>query len=243
MTAPSPYAPPTAVTPSGLPNVESRRRLIHAVAVAVYLIAFGLAYRMVRGELGWVCDESTGWCISSSAPWKFWFTTPLFPAFVAWFVARRVIDGPAVERDDLMLFYTVPPGGGHEGGPRVGDLLAGLAALGYAPRAFVLDNQLQPSSIATGAEPLLGPRFLLLEGRSRARRAFLRVMLSAGASKGTGIIEVSDSARGLYAELGSYVVRALAPSLPELRFRRYDSSLPPESARAVVLPERPTRLG
>ena len=189
-----------------------------------------------------MCTITNG-SLASSAPWKFWFTTPLFPAFVAWFVARRVIDGPAVERDDLMLFYTVPPGGGHEGGPRVGDLLAGLAALGYAPRAFVLDNQLQPSSIATGAEPLLGPRFLLLEGRSRARRAFLRVMLSAGASKGTGIIEVSDSARGLYAELGSYVVRALAPSLPELRFRRYDSSLPPESARAVVLPERPTRLG
>jgi hypothetical protein len=237
MTTPSPYAPPTSALPQALPNVDTRRRLVNAVAVAVYAIFFGLCYRLVRDELGWVCGDN-GWCISSSAPWKFWFSIPIFPAFVSWMVARRVLDGPTVERHDLTVFFSGLAGGG----PRIGDLLQALAALGYAPRAFVLDDGLQPTGIATGLEPVLGPRFLLLQSRSRARRAFLRLMLSGGSAKGGGIIEVSDTAGGLYAELASYVVRALAADLPELRFRRYDSSLPPESARDVVLPARPTRL-
>lgn len=241
MSAPSPYAPPAAAPPSGLPNVESRRRLVQVVVVAVYLVFFVLAYRIVRDELGWVCADD-GWCISSSAPWRFWFSIPIFPAFVSWFVARRLLDGPAVERHDLMLFFTVPPGGGYAGGPRLRDLLAGLEGLGYSPRAFGLDDQLRAASPATGEEPVLGPRFLVMERRSRARRAFLRLMLSAGEAKGGGIIEVSDTARGLYVELASYVVRALAGALPDLRFRRYDSSLPPEAARELVLPARPTRL-
>ena len=210
--------------------------------IAIFEQALGPeADRIVRDELGWVCADN-GWCISSSAPWRFWFSTPIFPAFVSWFVARRLLDGPTVERHDLMLFFTVPPGGGYAGGPRLHDLLAGLEALGYSPRAFGLDAELRAASPATGQEPVLGPRFLVMEKRSRARRAFIRLMLSAGEAKGGGIIEVSDTARGLYAELASYVVRALAGSLPDLRFRRYDSSLPPEPARDMVLPPRPTRL-
>jgi hypothetical protein len=240
MTAPSPYAPPSAGPPSGLPNVESRRRLVHGIAVVVYAIFFILAYGIVRGTLGWVCDEG-GWCISSSAPWVFWLSLPVFPALAAWLAARRLLDGPSVGRHDLTVFFSAPPVG-REGGPCIGDLLAGLAELGYAPRAFVLDDLLRPSSVATGTEPLLGPRFLLLEEHSRARRAFLRLMLSAGEAKGTGIIEVSDSAQGLYAELASYIVRDLAPSLPDLRFRRYDSGLSPETAHSLVLPARPAHL-
>jgi hypothetical protein len=239
MSAPSPYAPPTSPVSPALPNIEPRRRLAIGIGVAVYAIFFGLTYQIVRDELGWVCG-SDGWCISSTAPAKFWFTVPLLPAFLTWLAARRLLDGPTVERHDLMLFFTVPSAGG-DAAPRLGGLLQHLGALGYAPRAYALDEQLRPLSAATGLEPLLGPRTLLLERSSRARRAYLRLMLSAG-ERGSGIIEVSDTAGGLYAELASYLVRALAAALPDLRFRRYDSSLPPERADALTLAARPARL-
>jgi hypothetical protein len=224
-----------------MPNVDARRRLRIAITVAVYLIFFGLAYVVVRDALGWVCADD-GWCISSTGPWKFWFAVPVLPAFGAWLAARRLLDGPAVERHDLMLFFAAPPGGWRDGGPQIGELLAGLGALGYGLRAFVLDDRLQPLTLAAAQEPVLGPRFLVIEQRSRARRAFLRLMLSGGNTKGGGIIEVSDTDGGLYQELASYVVRALAPALPELRFRRYDSGLPPDPARDMTLPARPARL-
>jgi hypothetical protein len=222
-----------------MPNVEPRRRLRIAITAAVYAIFFGLAVRVVRGDV--VCDEE--WCIYSSAPYKLWFIMPIFPALAAWFGSRRLLDGPAVARHDLMLFCAAPEGGWRDGGPQVGALLATLGALGYATRAFVLDDRLSALAVAAGPEPLLGPRFLLMEGRSRARRAFLRLMLFGSNAKGGGVIEVSDTADGLYQELATYIVRALTPALPDLRFRRYDSSLPPERARDMVLPARPARNG
>src|SRR5262245_51945571 len=133
-----------------LPNVESRGGAVKAITGAVYLAFFGASYLIVRGSLGWVCGED-GWCISSTAPWRFWFFIPVFPAFAAWLAARRLLEGTAVHRDDLVVYFTLP-GGAAGAGPRLGDLLAGLAAVGYTPRACQVDDALQPVSPATGLE-------------------------------------------------------------------------------------------
>ena len=226
----------------GAPSTESRGRLAGAIAFVVYDIGFGLTHQIVRDALGWVCG-SDGWCISSSAPWKFWFGAPLLPAFFAWMVARRLLDGPPVVRDDLVMFFSAPDGDGRGSGPRVADLLASLATRGYSPRGFLVSDQLRPRSPATGLEPLLGSKFLVLETRSRARRAFVRMMLSTRDAKGTGIIEVSDSEQGLYAELATYLVRGLEPVLPNLCYRRLNSALSPEAARDLALPASPVHLG
>ena len=64
------------------PDLESSGGMVKVITAAVYLLFLGATYRIVRGDLGWVCND-TGWCISSSAPWKLWFLMPVFPAFVA----------------------------------------------------------------------------------------------------------------------------------------------------------------
>jgi hypothetical protein len=220
-----------------LPDTESSGGAVKVITAVVYLLFLAASYRIVRGDLGWVCND-TGWCISSSAPWKLWFLIPVFPAFVAWLVARKLLEGPTVQRDDLVVFFKLPGGAG----PRLGDLMAGLTAVGYTPRAFQVDDALQPTAPATGTEALLGPKFLIQDPRGRARRGFVRLALSAG-PKGTGFIEVSDSEKGFYAELATYVVRDLASLLPELKFRRLNSALSPEIGREMKLPQRPALLG
>jgi hypothetical protein len=222
-----------------LPDTESWGGAVKAITAVVYLLFFVASYSIVRGSLGWVCGED-GWCISSSAPWKFWFLIPAFPAFGAWLIARRLLEGPSVQRDDLVVFFNLP-GGAAGAGPRLADLLAGLAAVGYTPRAFQVDDSLRPTSPATGLEALLGTKFLIQEPRGRGRRAFLRLALSAG-PRGTGVIEVSDTERGFYAELATYVVRDLASLLPDLKFRRLNSALSPEVGRDMKLPPRPAQL-
>lgn len=223
-----------------LPDIESSGGTVKMITAFVYLLFFGACYRIVRGSLGWVCGDD-GWCISSTAPWKFWFLVPVFPAFFSWLIARRLLEGPTVQRDDLVVFFTVPGGTGGAG-PRLGDLLAGLAAVGYTPRAFQVDDTLQPTAPATGTEALLGPKFLIQDPRGRARRGFVRLALSAG-PKGTGVVEVSDSEKGFYAELATYVVRDLASLLPDLKFRRLNSALSAEVGRDMKLPQRPVLFG
>jgi hypothetical protein len=100
---------------------------------------------------------------------------------------------------------------------------------------------LQPISAATGLEPLLGTKFLIQEPRARARRGFLRLALSAG-PKGNGVLEVSDTDRGFYAEMATYVLRDLASLLSDLSFRRINSALPPEVGSQMKLPPRPAQL-
>lgn len=219
---------------SDLPNTESRRGIAKGITAAVYIAFFVAACMVVTGTT--VCADD-GWCLTSSAPYKLWFIMPLFPALAAWLVSRRLLDGPKVQRDDLVVFFSLVGGAV----PRVADLLAGLAAAGYTPRAFQVDERLQPTAPATGLEPLLGTKFLVQEPRARARRGFLRLALSAG-PKGTGVIEVSDTEKGLYAEMATYVVRDLASLLPDVRFRRINSALPPEVGREMKLPPRPVQL-
>jgi len=222
------------------PDLESSGGMVKVITAAVYLLFLGATYRIVRGDLGWVCND-TGWCISSSAPWKLWFLMPVFPAFVAWLVARRLLEGPSVQRDDLVVFFTMPGGAGGAG-PRLGDLLAGLAAVGYTPRAWQVDDALNPIAPAAGTEALLGQKFLIQDPRGRTRRGFVRLALSAG-PKSTGVIEVCDSDKGFYAELATYIVRDLASLLPDLKFRRINSALAAEVGRDMKLPQRPVLLG
>jgi len=223
-----------------LPDTESHAGMVKVIAGIVYVLVLGATYSVVRGSLGWVCEDN-GWCISSSGPWKLWFLMPFFPTFLAWVIARKLLEGPSVQRDDLVVFFTLP-GGAAGAGPRLGDLMAGLTAVGYTPRAFLVDDALQPTAAATGTEALLGPKFLIQDPRARARRGFVRLVLSAG-PKGTGFVEVSDSEKGFYAELATYVVRDLASLLPDVRFRRLNSALAPEVGREMKLPQRPALLG
>jgi hypothetical protein len=220
-----------------LPDTESHPFDVKAITAAVYIACFVLACIFVKGTT--VCSDD-GWCITSTAPYRFRFIIPIFPALLTWLGMRRWLEGPSVQRDDLVVFFSLPSGAAGQG-PRIGDLLAGLAAAGYTPRAFQINEDLRPTAPATGTEALLGPKFLIQEPRGRARRAFLRLALSAG-PKGTGVIEVSDTESGLYAEMATYVVRDLASLLPDLKFRRLNSALPPEVGRDMKLPPRPVQL-
>jgi hypothetical protein len=215
------------------------------IAVVAYALAFAGAFFLVRGELDPQCTEE-GFCFWTSGPWKFWFTMPAVPAFLGWFGARRLINGPRVTREELMLFFAAPSEprapAGAGAGATIGALLAALAQLGYRLRAFALDQAFRPVGEAAGGEPLVGGQFLLKEESVAARLAYLRLVLSPARSKATGLLEIADTADGVYAELASFAMQVLSSMLPDLRFRRLVSSLPPEPASVMAPPPRPIRL-
>jgi hypothetical protein len=228
-----------------LPRIQPARRLPIALAVVAYAIGFVGAFVLVQGDLDPKCSEE-GLCLWTSGAWKFWFTMPLVPAFLALFGARRLLNGPRVTREELMLFFAAPSepraAAGTGSGATVGALLAALAQLGYSLRAFALDGALRPAGEAAGGEPLVSGQFVFKEKSVTARLAYLRLVLSPARSKGTGLLEIADTSAGVYAELASFAMQVLSSMLPELRFRRLVSALPPEPAAVMAPPPRPIRL-
>ena len=226
-----------------LSKIQPMRRLPVVIGVVGYLAGFLAAYQLVRGDLDNVMCFGAS-CYFHTGPWKFWFIMPLVPAALAWLVARRLLNGPRVtHEEDTMLFFAPPLASPTRGAAAtVSGLLAALSQIGYTLRAYRIDAALRPVAPADGSEPLVGSQFLIKEAKVPARLAYLRLTLSATAPAGRGIIEIYDTTAGIYVELASFIVQCLAPVLPDLKFRRLNSSLPPTAAGVVSLPPRPQRL-
>src|SRR5262245_62973474 len=86
-----------------LPDTESHPFDVKAITAAVYIGCFVLACIFVKGTT--VCGED-GWCITSTAPYRFRFIIPIFPALFTWLAMRRWLEGPEVQRDDLVVFFS-----------------------------------------------------------------------------------------------------------------------------------------
>jgi hypothetical protein len=215
-------------------NLGASRRIPTVIAGITYAIGFTLAYLLVHEDLGGMCGPEPV-CIWHSGPWKFWFVMPVLPAGIAWFVAFRLQNGPSVEREQLALFFSPPTG---DPLPTLQTLGDGLIAAGYTVRVHCVDDALTTGTAATGMEPLLGCNIAMQDSTSRARRAYLRLILSPPRGNGNGLMDVVDTDSGHYAKMASATLLALAKHLPDLRFRRVDSALSPVPATSCT-PTRP----
>jgi hypothetical protein len=205
---------------------------------------FGLAAAVVVAPVAWVVArpeaaslESAG--LVATAPYKFIAFFTLFAAAVAFLVARRILDGAATRQDEWSLHVAGAPQ------VRVGELEARLVQHGYQLRLVILDD----GGVAQGApakdQPLLGTPLWITEKRASGRMAgiVLRVARPQPGEEGLGLVEIRDT-RGLYDELGQYLLVALGQLMPGLRVRRLVSSETAEdpAALAAMLPERPQFL-
>jgi hypothetical protein len=200
-------------------DLAKHRRVPAALAAVVYAVGFVVAYLLVREDLRWMCGPEPV-CIWHSGPWKFWFSVPIFPAGIAWFVSSRLLNGPAVEREQLALFFRP------DSAVRLQALFDGLIAAGYPLRAYCVDDALATGTAATGGEPLFGCSLVLQDATFKARRAHLRLILGPG----QGILEIVDTSLGHYAKMASAALLSLSKHLPDLSFRRLDSALAPTPA-------------
>ncbi len=200
----------------------AKSRVPTAIAVVVFAIGYGVAYLLVREDLRWFCGREPI-CFWHSGPWKFWFSMPVFPAGIAWFVAARLLNGPKVEREQLALFFHANP---TVQALRLQVLFDGLIGAGYVLRCYCVDDALTTGTAATGGEPLLGCNLVLQDTTCKARRAHLRLILGPG----QGILDVVDTGLGHYAKMASAALLALSRHLPDLTFRRLDSALAPTPA-------------
>jgi hypothetical protein len=214
-----------------------RRWLPWWLALGAALVTGALAWSVVAADAAeW---QAAGYTIGPEV--RLVGMLGLLAGGITWFVARRVVRGPAIRlSDEWMLSYPAPANE-----PRLGELVERLERLGYALQVTRLDEAAVPQGEASPSQPLAGGFVRIGERRRPFPRAgvFLR-MSPADRDERVGLLEVADVSGPIYDELAQYVIAALGELLPGLTFQRPGSELGPDSADELrgQLPRRPARL-
>jgi hypothetical protein len=174
------------------------------------------------------------------AEWGFIAFLLVAGAVATWFITRRILDGPNLQRSGWSLSFTGPILA------KVNDLIHQLGQRGYRLEVSELDDATEPVRVAPPDRALGGSQLGLAatDSRTRARVTLRLSQPDAPGAPGLGLVESEDTTAGFYDELAEYLVATLGELVPSLAYKRADSALDPESAASLrsLLPEKPSRL-
>jgi hypothetical protein len=213
---------------------QARSKLSARLAAAVALSLALIAWLLVRSDLwkaaGWTGGPEVGLVIF----------LPAAGALATFYLSRRILDGPTLQRTSYALAFTGPAGA------RVADLAAILARRGYQLELIELDDAAEPLRAAASDRSLSGLQLGLVAPSRQVGRArvVLRLSNAAAGQPGVGLLESEDTQAGFYDELGQYVLAALAEIVPGITYKGANSAIDAEAAESLrtLLPERPSLL-
>jgi hypothetical protein len=171
-----------------------------------------------------------------------------FGAFGGYVATRRLVRGPRLTRSGFTLSYRrIEPAAVGYREMRViavGDLLAALRGVGYAPRVQACDDFGERRASLAESAPLAGANVAL---RDQRVRGWVRVQLPpppAGTERALGLIEVWSRRDESAEELALFTLRALDALVGGLAAARDTSRLGDDPAALLTseLPARPRAL-
>ncbi len=124
----------------------------------------------------------------------------------------------------------------------IAPLVEKLSALGYCVEVWRTDSDARRTAAASPETPLQGPSLELRHAHARAGSGGIALQL--GGDGGPGSLDVTDTPRGLYAEMALYTIVALGEVLRGTEFKETFSSLSAESTEWLrpQPPDRPRAL-
>jgi hypothetical protein len=202
-----------------------RRRIPVLLAFALGVAAWHLGLWLVEGDLA----ERQAVGYTGRGQYRFVVLLSLGTAVLAYWSSRRFLFGPRLTLNEGWAVYRPPDADAEL--PSIDALMQALARHGYKP-------QLSP---LTDAEPGEARWLLRHEGMSHGG---VLVDLRRLRTDGVGLVEASDTSRGVYPEMAQYAIYELGRLAPGLRYRGAFSSLSAESTETLEpqLPDRPHYL-
>jgi hypothetical protein len=167
--------------------------------------------------------------------------------FAGYLITSRLTRGEHFTRDGFTLTYRplAPTAAGYRENTTltVGDVIAGLSKLGYAPRAEACDELGTRRGSIDATTPLQGASVAITDAGVRGWIRIALAPFTETQSRALGLVEIWSSRGDSAEELALFTLRVLDGFVAELAAARESSRLSPDPIPMVAagLGERPVR--
>jgi hypothetical protein len=168
--------------------------------------------------------------------------------FAGYLVTARLTRGKSLTRDGFTLSYRplAPTAAGYRENTTltVADVIAGLAKLGYEPRAEACDDFGTRRGTIDATTPLQGASVAIIDARVRGWIRIALAPFNDAQPRALGLVEIWSSGGESAEELALFTLRVLDGLVAELAAVRDSSQTSPDPIAMVTagLGDRPKRL-